>query len=95
MSQFAVITENDESQWEDVKGEVYHYPNTYKEILTPGCKVIYYKGKMTDRQYADSRLSPDPHYFGIAEIGESVSDPLSNKKDFFCEIRKFSEFGLC
>ena len=23
MSQFAVITENDESPWEDVKGEVY------------------------------------------------------------------------
>ena len=47
MSQFAIIAENDESPWEDVKGEVYHYPNTYKEILTPGCKVIYYKGKMT------------------------------------------------
>ena len=92
MSQYAIIAENDESPWEDVKGEVYHFPNTYKEILTPGCKVIYYTGRMTDPQFAEKRLSPDPHYFGIAKIGESVSDLLSRKKDFFCEILEYSEF---
>ena len=86
MSEYAIITENDESAWEDVKGEFYHYPYRYREILTPGCKIIYYKGKMTDPQYADSRLSPDPHYFGIAKIGQSVQDPLSRKNDLFCEI---------
>ena len=93
MSEYAVIAENDESAWEDIKGEVYHYPKTYKKILMPGCKVIYYKGRMLHAKYADSRLSSEPHYFGIAEIGESVEDPLSSKKDLFCEVRNYQEFS--
>ena len=64
MSDFAVIVQNDESKWDDIKGELYHYPNTYRAILTPGCKVIYYKGKMTNPGFAASRLSPQAHYFG-------------------------------
>ena len=92
MSEYAVITENDESPWEDVTGALYHFPNTYKEILTPGCKVIYYKGKLRDKQYAASRLSEEPHYFGYAVIGESVTDPNSRKGDLFCEILNYHEF---
>jgi len=52
MSDYAVIVQNDESKWDDIKGELYHYPNTYRGILTPGCKVIYYKGKMTNPGFA-------------------------------------------
>ena len=70
MSEFAVIAQNDESVWDDVKGELYHYPATYQAILTPGCRVIYYKGKMLDRKYASERLSPHPHYFGVGVIGD-------------------------
>ena len=92
MSKYAIIAENDESEWEDIKGEVYHYPNTYRNILTPGCRVIYYKGKLRDQLYSESRLSDGPHYFGCAVIGESVSDPLSEKGDLFCEITKYNEF---
>ena len=92
MSEYAVIAENDESAWEDIKGEVYHYPKTYKKILTPGCKVIYYNGRMMDEKYADNRLSKEAHYFGMAEIGESVEDPLSRKNDLFCEVRNYQEF---
>ena len=51
MSEFAVIAQNDESVWDDVKGDSDHYPATYQAILTPGCRVIYYKGKMLDRKY--------------------------------------------
>jgi len=41
MALFAIIVENDESDWDDVSGDLYHYPNKYKNILTPGCKIIY------------------------------------------------------
>jgi len=58
MSEYAVIAQNDESKWDDVKGDLYHYPSTYKNILTKGCKVIYYKGKMKKKEYLSLRLSP-------------------------------------
>jgi hypothetical protein len=80
MNKYSIIAENDESEWEDIKGEVYHYPNTYRNILTTGCQVIYYKGKLRDQQYSESRLSDEPHYFGCAVIGESVSDHLSERR---------------
>ena len=41
MSDYAVIVQNDESAWDDSKGDLYHYPPRYQEILTPGCKVVY------------------------------------------------------
>ena len=37
MSGYAIITQNDESAWDDVKGDLYHYPATYQAILTVGC----------------------------------------------------------
>ena len=48
MSDYAVIVQNDESKWDDIKDELYHYPNTYRGILTAECKAIYYRGKMTN-----------------------------------------------
>ena len=93
MSKYAIITENDESEWEDIKGEGYHYTNTYRNILTPGCQVIYYKGKLRDQRFSESRLSNDPHYFGCAEFGKSVEDSSSEKGDLFCEIIKYQEFN--
>lgn len=48
MSEYAVITQNDKTKWQDEKGDLYHYPNTYKNILTPGCRIVYYKGEIRD-----------------------------------------------
>ena len=45
MAEHAVITENDESAWEDSTGLVYHYPKRYARYLTPGTRLVYYKGK--------------------------------------------------
>ena len=61
-----VITQNDESAWDDVKGDLYHFPNTYRNILEPGCRIVYYKGRMKNKDFASHRLGPDPHYFGPA-----------------------------
>ena len=27
MAEFAVIAQNDESKWDDIKGDLYHFPN--------------------------------------------------------------------
>jgi predicted HNH restriction endonuclease len=66
---YAVITENDESQWDDHTGVTYHFPKQYLNFLKPGTKVVYYKGKMTNKKFEDKRLSKEPHYFGKAIIG--------------------------
>ena len=75
MSDYAIITQNDESAWDDIKGDIYHYPSTYQAILTPGCKVAYYKGKLKNKIYLKDRLSSKPHYFGVGVIGDSIRDP--------------------
>ena len=92
MGDYAVIVQNDESQWDDIKGEIYHYPKSYVSILTPGCQVIYYKGKMRDRTYEKHRLSREPHYFGIGVIGDSILDPDGERGERYCEVLDYREF---
>lgn len=93
MSDYAVIVQNDESKWDDVKGDLYHYPSTYQKILTKGCRIVYYKGKLKDKAYLPHRLSPEPHYFGVGVVGDSIDDPDSTKKDRYCEILDYQEFA--
>lgn len=88
----AVIAENDVSMWDDETGAVYHYPKRYSSILRPGMQVIYYKGKLTDKAFADQRLSAQPHYFGAARIGKVYPDPGSSKGDLFALVENFQPF---
>lgn len=88
----AVIAENDVSIWDDQPGAVYHFPKRYSSILVPGTRVVYYKGKLTDRAFAAQRLSPKPHYFGVARIGRVYPDPKSSKGDLFALIEEFQPF---
>ena len=88
----AVIVENDVSIWDDECGAVYHYPKRYSAILTPGTRVIYYKGKLTDKAFSDQRLSSAPHYFGVARIGKVYPDEKSSKGDLFALIEDFQSF---
>jgi len=89
---YTIITENDESEWKDQTGETYHFPKRYLFQLEPGTKVIYYKGKMRNKAFADKRLTPNPYYFGIAEIGNITKDPNSYKEDYFAAIKNFISF---
>ena len=89
---FAVITENDESQSHDETGVRYHFPKRYFKFLSPGTKVAYYKGRLKDDAFAEKRLSPDPHYFGLATIGKVYPDAESTKGDFFATIDDFAAF---
>jgi len=92
MSDYAVIVQNDESKWDDIKGEIYHHPNTYRGILTPGCQVIYYKGKMINPSFSASRLSSQAHYFGVGVLGDSIIDTDSPRKNRYCEVLDYQEF---
>lgn len=89
----AVIAENDVSNWNDETGVVYHFPKRYSSILKPGTQVIYYKGKLLDKAFAEQRLSNRPHYFGIARIGAVESDPESDKGDLLATIEDFQFFA--
>ncbi|PFH86460.1 DUF3883 domain-containing protein [Bacillus sp. AFS088145] len=88
---YAIITENDESKWDDETGVLYHFPARYKNILTEGTSVIYYKGQMKDKKYLNKRLSAKPHYFGIAKIGEVYPDS-KNKNEYFAKIEEYIPF---
>jgi len=87
-----VITENDISVWADVTGKEYHFPRRYRNLLLPGTRVVYYKGRMTDSYFEDSRLSKKPHYFGLATVDEVFSDPASSKGDLYAFLKDFQLF---
>lgn len=89
---YLILTENDISQWNDETGKLYHFPNRYKNLITSGTIVVYYKGSMKDKSFENKRLSKQPHYFAIAKIGEVTQDTRSHKRDYFAEITDFQEF---
>jgi len=89
---YAIIAENDESQWDDKTGVSYNFPAKYQRILTPGTRAIYYKGKQKNKRFENKRLSKDPHYFGVAVIGESTLDKKAEKKEYYCDILTFKPF---
>jgi len=90
---YTIITENDVSEWDDRTGEQYHFPSRYLKYLQPGTKVIYYKGSLKNKVYRNSRLSDNPHYFGIAEIESIEKDPASQKNDYYAKIKNYQNFN--
>ena len=87
-----VITENDESKWNDQTGILYHFPKKYKNFLKSGTDVIYYKGKLKNSHFRDARLTDAPHYFAKGVIGKIYSDKDSSKGDLFATIEGFTSF---
>jgi putative restriction endonuclease len=92
MAGYAVITENDTSEWNDRTGHSYHFPLRYLKYLSPGTKVIYYKGRMKSPEFKKSRLVSAPHYFGVAEIGSAEKDNRSTKNDYYAKIIHYTPF---
>lgn len=89
-----VITENDESEWDDETGTLYHFPKRYRKYLEPGTRLIYYKGRIKNKVFSDKRLTNEPHYFATAVIGCVYDDEQSKKGDLFAEIINYSAFLL-
>lgn len=91
---YAIITQNDRSAWKDKTGELYHHPKRYLRLLKPGTKIIYYKGRLQEKKYKKFRLTANPYYFGIGEIGNQYIDPESTKKDYYSEIINYQAFDI-
>lgn len=92
MNRYAVITENDESVWDDDTGIRYHFPSKYLRLLTPGTLIIYYKGKLKNSAFRNARLSAEPHYFGTGVIGAITPDNDERKKSWYADIEAFEYF---
>lgn len=90
--QYAVIVENDESEWQDHTGISYHFPKRYFNILQPDTSVVYYKGSLKDTVFREKRLTDKAHYFGTATISRIYDDKNSSKGDKFALIEHFSLF---
>lgn len=90
---FTVIVENDITEWHDNEGVTYHYPRRYRPLLTPGTRLIHYKGKLRDRAFAADRMSEHPHYFATSIAGKSTIDATSAKGDMHLEIVGFQRFN--
>jgi putative restriction endonuclease len=92
MKLYTVITENDESEWNDKTGVRYHFPKKYSSHLIPGVRVIYYKGRMRKGTYQAKRLSKSTHYFGTALISQVYPDKESVKGDQYADLIEFEQF---
>ncbi|ATU91436.1 HNH endonuclease [Phyllobacterium zundukense] len=92
MQQYAVVVENDITQWEDQTGSRYHFPKRYARFLTPGTRLIHYKGRLRDPRFLPKRLSPEPHYFAFSIAGEHTPDPDSDKGDLFVDVLQHRPF---
>lgn len=89
---YAILTENDISQWNDISGVKYHFPKRYRDYLLPGTKVIFYKGTLKNAEFKDKRLSSLPHYFAYGVIARVEKDPQSNKNDFYAFFSEYKKF---
>lgn len=74
MENYAIIADNGGSdlKYRDIVGEVYTFPTMYSSILVEGTKFVYQRCGLASMKVMEpdkERLSDDPHYFGIAEIG--------------------------
>lgn len=90
MTNYVIITENDESDWDDLTGIQYHFPAKYKNLLLEGSKVLYYKGTLKNKAFKSFRLSDEPHYFGIGVI-ETISKE-DGKNNYFAKISNYKAF---
>ena len=98
-SKYLILTQNERTfegrfdHWEDVLGEIYHYPNIYKNIIQPGYEFIYYRGVRRTKGIGK------PGYIGFGVIGDVWLDdrteslPKKNWK-WFCDIRNYIPFML-
>lgn len=89
---FTVIAEMDESKWDDKPGEEYHFPKRYAKMLTPGTRVVYYKGRLKDKRFREHRLSDDPHYFAIATIADVYPDPNAKRGELYAMVKDYQPF---
>lgn len=79
-------------KWEDVTGERYHFPNIYRNKISPGREFVYYKGA----RRVGGRATPE--YFGWGRIGSVYADPATvdsaaSHRHWLCDIEDYRPFA--
>lgn len=80
--------------WQDHTGKYYHFPNSYRTLVQPGERFLYYRG--VRRKEGGRR--PCPEYFGSGVINaiwrdESVSEDAPKKNwKWICSISEYAPF---
>lgn len=91
-----VLAENEahagDFAWQDITGELYQFPNNYRNIVRPGRPFIYYAGT----RQADGGRRP-AYYFGTGFIGDVYPDPTteglaSSKRKWLAKISDYIPF---
>lgn len=86
-----VLTSNDANvsghTYEDITGVSYEYPTRYRNIIAPGERFIYYRG----RQLPGGGRQPQV-YFGTGVVGR-VRQSLKDTQTLVCEILDYRPFG--
>lgn len=91
-----VLVENDETAsgaaWDNQTWERYQFPNTYRGLITPGTRFIYYRGV----RRRDARRGA-AEYFGRGVIGAVTQDPGTREappkdRKWYCAIRNGVRF---
>lgn len=83
----------DYDYWEDIEGELYHFPHQYKNRILEADRFVYYRGSRA----ADGSIRA-PCYFGVGRVGEVWRDnriPESEHKQrwrWFCRIEDYRPF---
>ncbi|PKN81929.1 MAG: hypothetical protein CVU47_04960 [Chloroflexi bacterium HGW-Chloroflexi-9] len=93
-----VLTQNeaivgDRFSWEDIEGVQYHYPNQYRNLVTPGAPFVYYRGV-----HRSDGSRGQAEYFGTGLIDEVWTDPSQPedtppaKRHWYCSIADYVAF---
>jgi hypothetical protein len=93
-----VLTSNDANAtdryaWSDITGVQYHYPNSYRNMIRPGERFVYYRGI---RRAGGGRGAAE--YFGQGVIGEiwrdSAVEPNAPKRKWawYCRVEDYVPF---
>ena len=90
-----VLTQNESTAdgkfdfWEDIEGEQYHYPNTYRNLIRAGERFVYYRSAGRGRSI--------PEYFGWGTVAAVEPDQRTEKQParrrrWYCFIEDYVRF---
>jgi hypothetical protein len=80
--------------WQDSTGRLYHFPNSYRVLVQPGERFVYYRG--VRRENGGRR--PNPEYFGYGVVEKVWRDPSIDPKapkrtwKWFCSLSEYIPF---
>jgi hypothetical protein len=87
------VNVSDKYRWKDITGVQYHFPNSYRKLVKPGERFLYYRGV---RRADGTRKAAE--YFGQGTVGtvwrdEAISESTPKAKwAWYCSIDDYRSF---